>query len=106
MIDDEIINDLKKLINNDSIYHLITNTDIKKIINKYDNDYKDYLEKFNLIKYNEDGFILDLSNKTYEFNVNGFIRKSKKDYNKNVKLETIGYYKNNNVLYLYFLFGD
>lgn len=101
---DEILNDLKDLISDNSIYHLITKKDIEKIINKYDKGFQDYLEKnFNLMDYNEDGFVINLD-RTYELDVNEFKSKVKKKFNKKVEIETIGYYEDEKTVYLYFIF--
>ena len=57
---DEIISDLEKLIDDKSIYSMITRTDIKKIINKYKQEsFVDWLRemyKGNVREISEDGF--------------------------------------------------
>lgn len=108
MTNDEIIKDLKKLINNDSIYHIITKTDIQKIINKYDMDFRNYLEsKYKLLDYNEYIFTIDISNNDIEFDVNKLINDAKNKFNKNIRLDVVGCYRNRKTYdtekcYLYF----
>lgn len=57
---DEIISDLEKLIDDKSIYSMITKTDIKKIIDKYKQEsFADWLkEKYNgnVREISDDGF--------------------------------------------------
>ena len=101
---DDIIKDLEKLIDNDSVYFLITKTDIKKIINKY-NSLERYLsQKYKLDYYDvNEGFGLIL-NGTVEFNSVDFINDIKKRYDTEVEIECIGIYESLKEVELYFKF--
>ena len=103
---DDIIKDLETLIDNNSVYFLITKTDIRKIINKY-NDLERYLsKKFELDYYdNNEGFGIILRG-TSEFEVDEFIKDIKKKYNTNIVLNSIGTYEGLRQIILWFRFSD
>lgn len=103
MNEKNIIKDLEKLINNDSIYSIITTSDIKAIISKY-NGLEEYLSsRFNLDYYNDkEGFDIELSTlKPNEFDV-----KKLKRFGREFIIETIGIYNNLNQVVLYCKFCD
>ena len=108
MIDDEIIKDLENLINDNSVYSLITKSDIKKIINKY-NGLEKYLSSIYKLDYynNKEGFAIELTTmKSQEFDVKKFIKDIKKKFNRKIILESVGIYNTLYQVVLYFEFGD
>lgn len=108
MIDDEIIKDLEKLISDDSVYALITTSDIKKIISKY-NGLEKYLSSIYKLDYynSKEGFAIELTTmKSQEFDVKKFTKEIEKKFNRKVTLESIGIYNTLYQVVLYFEFGD
>lgn len=108
MKEKEIIKDLENLINNDSIYSIITKSDIKSIISKY-NGLEEYLSSmFNLDYYNDNvGFAIQLSTlKSSEFDVKELQSKIKKRFGREFVIETVGIYNNLNQVLLYCEFSD
>ena len=108
MIDDEIIKDLENLINDNSVYSLITKSDIKKIINKY-NGLEEYLSSIYKLDYynNKEGFAIELTTmKSQEFDIKKFIKGIEKKFNRKIILESVGIYNTLYQVVLYFEFGD
>ena len=108
MIDDEIIKDLENLINDNSVYSLITKSDIKKIINKY-NGLEKYLSSIYKLDYynNKEGFAIELTTmKSQEFDIKKFTKEIEKKFNRKIILESVGIYNTLYQVVLYFEFGD
>lgn len=108
MKEKEIIKDLENLLNNDSIYSIITTSDIKAIISKY-NGLEEYLSsRFNLDYYNDkEGFAIELSTlKPNEFDVKELQSNIKKRFGREFIIETVGIYNNLNQVVLYCEFCD
>lgn len=108
MNEKNIIKDLEKLINNDSIYSIITTSDIKAIISKY-NGLEEYLSSvYKLDYYNDkEGFAIELSTlEVNEFDVKELQSKIKKRFGREFIIETVGIYDTLNQVVLYCEFCD
>ena len=108
MKEKEIIKDLENLLNNDSIYSIITTSDIKAIISKY-NGLEEYLSsRFNLEYYNDkEGFGIQLSTlKSNEFDVKELQSNIKKRFGREFIIKSIGIYNTLNQVVLYCEFCD
>lgn len=108
MIDDGIIKDLEKLISDDSVYALITTSDIKKIISKY-NGLEKYLSSIYKLDYynSKEGFAIKLTTmKSQEFDIKKFTKEIEKKFNRKITLESIGIYDTLYQVVLYFEFND
>lgn len=108
MKEKDIIKDLEELLNNDSIYSIITTSDIKAIISKY-NKLEEYLSsRFKLDYYNDkEGFAIELSTMhTQEFDVKELQKEIKKKFNREFIIETVAIYDSLNEIVLYCEFSD
>ena len=102
------IKDLEKLLDNDSIYSIITTSDIKAIISKY-NGLEEYLSSvYKLDYYNDkEGFAIELSTlEVNEFDVKELQSKIKKRFVREFIIETVGIYDTLNQVVLYCEFCD
>lgn len=104
MSEKNIIEDLKKLLKNDSI----TKTDIKSIISKY-NGLKEYLSSIYKLAYYNDkiGFGIELStSEPNELDVNELKLKIKKEFGREFIIENISVYDCLNQVIIYCEFCD
>lgn len=104
MNEKNIIEDLKRLLNND----MITKRDIKLIISKY-NGLKEYLSSIYKLAYYNDkvGFGIELStSEPKELDVNELKLKIKKEFGREFIVENISVYNYLNQVVIYFEFCD
>lgn len=104
MNEKNIIEDLKRLLNND----MITKRDIKLIISKY-NGLKEYLSSIYKLAYYNDkvGFGIELStSEPKELDVNELKSKIKKEFGREFIVENVSVYNYLNQVVIYFEFCD
>lgn len=104
MNEKNIIEDLKRLLNND----MITKRDIKLIISKY-NGLKEYLSSIYKLAYYNDkvGFGIELStSEPKELDVNELKLKIKKEFGREFIVENVSIYNYLNQVVIYFEFCD
>lgn len=104
MNEKNIIEDLKRLLNND----MITKRDIKLIISKY-NGLKEYLSSIYKLAYYNDkvGFGIELStSEPKELDVNELKLKIKKEFGREFIVENVSVYNYLNQVVIYFEFCD